>query len=181
MTCYISILRGINVGGQKQIRMDDLKALYESMKFKDVITYIQSGNVIFKTDIKKSIDEISGLIEKAIYLKDKFHVPLIIRPVEEMFQIVAANPFLDEDGIKTDKIHVTFLSEKPKFINSEIINHLDFSPDRFKIIEKEIYLYCPEGYGKSKLSNNFFESKLKVTATTRNWSTVNKLVEMANN
>ncbi|MEJ7676829.1 MAG: DUF1697 domain-containing protein [Segetibacter sp.] len=84
MKTFISILRGINVSGQKKILMTDLKVLYESLKFKDVITYIQSGNVIFKTSIELSDVELAEKIEQAIYQKYNFDVPVIIRSVEEI-------------------------------------------------------------------------------------------------
>ncbi len=146
MKIYISMLRGINVSGQKKIQMIDLKALYEALKFKDVTTYIQSGNIIFKANEKIFDENLAIKIEEAIYKKYNFN---------------------------------TFLAENPPQANVESIKHIDYSPDKFIITGKEIYLYCPNGYGITKLSNNFFENKLKVKATTRNWKTVNKFVELA--
>jgi uncharacterized protein (DUF1697 family) len=178
METFISILRGINVSGQKKIQMKELKALYESLKFKDVITYIQSGNVIFKS--KKTADEkLAKKIEEAIDERYGFNVPVIIRTIEEMKHTISINPFLQQKNIDIEKLHVTFLAEKPQQINMETIKKVDYSPDKFIIADKEIYLYCPNGYGITKLSNNFFEQKLKVKATTRNWKTVNKLLELA--
>jgi uncharacterized protein (DUF1697 family) len=179
MQTYISILRGINVGGQKQIQMADLKALYVELKFKDVITYIQSGNVIFKTDAKAANQSLADKIEKAILIKYQFDVRVLIRTIEELKKIITNNPFLNEKKIDIDKLHITFLSDKPVTEMIESINKLDYSPDKFIIAGKEVYLYCPNGYGRTKLSNNFFENKLNVFATTRNWKTVNKLAELA--
>ncbi len=179
MQTFISILRGINVSGQKKILMADLKNLYESLKFKEVITYIQSGNVIFKSDGKLSDLDLAKKIETAMYKKYDFKVPVIIRSVEEIRKVISINPFLNEKNINIERLHVTFFSEIPKSHNLGIIKQFDFSSDRFTIIGKEVFLYTPEGYGVTKLSNNFFENKLKVTATTRNWKTVNKLLEIA--
>jgi uncharacterized protein (DUF1697 family) len=179
MTTFISILRGINVGGQKKIRMEDLKSLYEELRFREVTTYIQSGNVIFKTSINLSIPEISEKIEKAIGRKYNFHVPVIIRTIEEMNHILSSNPFLKGKGIDMEKLHVTFLGKEPDPIQVEQTLKFDFPIDRFQIIGKEVYLYCPGGYGNTKLSNTFFENKLKVQATTRNWKTVGRLTELA--
>jgi uncharacterized protein (DUF1697 family) len=179
MQTFISILRGINVSGQKKIQMTDIKTLYEELKFKEVTTYIQSGNIIFKTNKKASDQSLSKKIEQAIYKKYNFSVPVIIRTVEEMKTVISVNPFIKESNIDTEKLHITFLAESPKQANVEGIKNLDYSPDKFFIIDKEVYLYCPNGYGITKLSNNFFENKLKVTATTRNWKTVNKLVTLA--
>ena len=179
MQKFISILRGINVIGQKKILMTDLKSLYEKLKFKDVSTYIQSGNVVFKSEETLTDLELAQKIEKAIYKKYNFQVPVIIRREEELKKIILSNPFLKEKNIDLKKLHVTFLGEIPAKTNIESIKNLDFSPDQFSIAGKEIYLHIPESYGETKLSNNFFEKRLKVSATTRNWNTVNKLYEMA--
>ncbi len=179
MQTFISILRGINVSGQKKILMADLKALYEKLKFTDVATYIQSGNVIFKTNEKLSDIEFAKKIEEAIHKKYDFEVPVIIRSEDEMKKIISQNPFVKEKNIDEKKLHVTFLSEIPDKKNVESTVNMDFLPDRFIIIGKEIFLYVPNGYGETKISNNFFEKKLKVKATTRNWNTTNKLSQMA--
>ena len=89
------------------------------------------------------------------------------------------NPFIKKKGIQLDKLHVTFLGTLPESSLVKAIEKLNFSPDEFVITGREIYLHCPGGYGNTKLSNNFFEKKLFVKATTRNWNTVNKLWEMA--
>src|SRR5690349_15767045 len=112
METFISILRGINVSGQKKIQMTDLKELYESLTFKDVTPFIQSGNVIFKS--KKSPDEkLAKKIEDAIHKRYGFDVPVIIRTVEEMQHTISANPFLQQKNIDVEKLHVTFLAEIP--------------------------------------------------------------------
>jgi uncharacterized protein (DUF1697 family) len=179
MTTFISILRGINVSGQKLIRMTELKALYEDLNFSSVRTHIQSGNVIFNYDQDIHIKELSGKIEDAILKKFGFHVPVIIRTMDELRAIILANPFQKSSGYIPEKLYITFLEEKPQLANIEKINQFDFLPDKFIIIEREIYLNCAAGYGTTKLSNTFFENKLKVRATTRNWNTVNKLLELA--
>jgi uncharacterized protein (DUF1697 family) len=176
MQKYISILRGINVGGTKKIQMAELKVLYEELDFKDVITYIQSGNVIFESG---DAINLSTRIEEKILAKYNFTVPVIIRSVVEMRAIVNTNPFLGEDGIHRDKLHLTFLKELPGSEVSEKIRAGNNRSDRFVINSKEIYLYCPGGYGTTKLNNNFFEQSLKTVATTRNWKTVIKLLELA--
>jgi uncharacterized protein (DUF1697 family) len=178
MKTFISILRGINVSGQRKIQMTDLKALYEALKFTNVITYIQSGNVIFKSK-SASDQKLAKRIEDAIYERYNFNVPVIIRTVEEMEHAISVNPFLKQSKIDIEKLHITFLAEIPEQENVESIRNIDYSPDKFIILDKEVYLYCPNGYGITKLSNNFFEQKLKIKATTRNWRTVNKLFEMA--
>ncbi len=179
MQTYISILRGINVSGQKKILMTDLKELFNKLAFKNVTTYIQSGNVVFQSDAKLSDVKFAEKIEAAIFKKYGFKVPVIIRTKEELENIIYSNPFLKEININLEKLHVTFLSEKSDKTLIDLIKHFDYSPDKFYIIEKEVYLHIPGGYGETKLSNKFFENKLKVAATTRNWKTVNKLFEIA--
>ncbi|MDP4283232.1 MAG: DUF1697 domain-containing protein [Bacteroidota bacterium] len=178
MQTFISILRGINVGGQKKILMADLKALYESLKFTDVTTYIQSGNVVFKSGEKISDLDLAKKIETAIEKKYNFQVPVIIRKAEEIEKAISMNPFLKDKNINIEKLHITFLSEIPNESNLKNIKNVDYSPDQFIIEGKEIYLHIPVSYGETKLSNKFFENKLKVIATTRNWKTVNKLFEL---
>ena len=180
MGVYISILRGINVGGHNKIRMEDLKALYETLGFSEVTTYIQSGNVIFKTDKNQPVTILSQNIEKAIEDKYQFVVPVIIRSASEMQTIIASNPFLKEPGIDKERLHVTFLSDQPASDTVKAIGKYDFPPDRFLVIGKEVYLSCPGGYGNTKLSNTFFENKLHVRATSRNWNTVLKLSNLTN-
>jgi uncharacterized protein (DUF1697 family) len=178
MHTYISILRGINVSGQKKIEMAGLKDLYEQLSFKDVSTYIQSGNIVFKSDERRT-DQLVEQLEQAISKKYKFHVPVIIRSLEELNTVIASNPFTKDNSIDIEKLHVTFLREAPEKTRLESIQTTAYSPDRFIAGAEEIFVYCPGGYGNTKLNNNFFENKLKVTATTRNWKTVNKLAEMA--
>ncbi|MEI6434221.1 MAG: DUF1697 domain-containing protein [Bacteroidota bacterium] len=178
MTTYISILRGINVSGQRKILMADLKAIYENLGFSNVATYIQSGNVVFSSGIGLTSPEIAQIIEKQILGQYGFEVPVIVRTLEQMKLTISRNPFLQMPDIDQEKLHVTFLSELPLESNVEKIVAHDFSPDRFTIIENDVYLYCPVSYGNTKLSNKFFESKLKVTATTRNWATVRRLAEI---
>ncbi|MBA2407648.1 MAG: DUF1697 domain-containing protein [Chitinophagales bacterium] len=179
METYISLLRGINVSGQRKILMSDLKALYEALKLRDVVTYIQSGNVLFKTDKKESNQSLAKKIGQAIFKKYNFDVTVIVRSTSEIVNIISDNPFLKDSNIDTDKLHVTFLSETPEKEKFKSIAQFDYPPDKFIIIDQNVLLYCPINYGETKLSNKFFETKLNVSATTRSWKTVNKLVELA--
>ncbi|MDX5151158.1 MAG: DUF1697 domain-containing protein [Acidiferrobacterales bacterium] len=179
MQRYVSILRGINVSGQKKIKMDDLTVLYESLGFENVRTYIQSGNVVFDAAGKNS-EKIAGDIEQAIQRRYGFEVPVQLRTRAEMGTIVKANPFLKEEGIDIGKLHVTFLERAPGKSSVQKFNPGSLGPDRYVIQRAEVYLYCPGGYGKTRMSNNFIEKQLGVRATTRNWKTVNVLADMVN-
>lgn len=179
MQTYISILRGINVSGHKMIKMNELTLLYESLEFKNVKTYIQSGNVVFQT-VGANAYDLALRIEKKISEQFTFEVPVLVKEKNEMAYTVQNNPFLLLKDKDVTKLHVTFLSHHPEKSNLDKINQGQYLPDEYIITGSLIYLYCPNGYGNTKLNNNFFESKLKVTATTRNWKTVIELMNMAN-
>jgi uncharacterized protein (DUF1697 family) len=179
MTTCISILRGINVSGQKKILMNDLVRLYQKLGFIGIRTYIQSGNVIFGCPESIALSKVPGLIRDAIFRENNFDVPVIMRTSEEMNETVRNNPFLKDKSINPEKLHITFLSGLPGKEKLAVLEKIDHSPDKFIVRGKEVYLHCPVSYGETKLSNSFFEKSLGVTATTRNWKTVNKLAEMA--
>ncbi|MFK8006001.1 MAG: DUF1697 domain-containing protein [Saprospiraceae bacterium] len=179
MTKYISILRGINVGGKRKILMADLKELYKSLGFENIITYIQSGNVIFESKKKNNNNVFTRKIKEAIFEKYGFDVPVIIRSVKEIKSIVKNHPFEKKEGCQIENLCLTFLSEIPTAENLEKINTYDYAPDLFQIIEDNAFIFIQGKYHQSKLTNNFFEKKLKVSATTRNWKTVNKLLELS--
>ncbi|MBS4028609.1 MAG: DUF1697 domain-containing protein [Ignavibacteriales bacterium] len=175
MPTFLSILRGINVSGQKKIQMKDLQTLYEELKFKNVRTYIQSGNVVFESSSKSNL---SNLIEQKISERYKFSVPVIILSEKEMQAVVKNNPFIKEENIDVERLYVAFCTETPQQELQDRLAASNFEPERFSIIGKNVYLCCPNGFGRAKLNNNFLESKLKLTATTRNWKTVNALLNM---
>jgi len=175
METYIALLRGINVSGQKMIKMVDLIKALEELKFSKIRTYIQSGNIIFqcdKTDPSQLAVKIAGKISDHF----RFEVPVVIRTLSELEQVSENNPFLVKRTEDVDKLHVTFLSKEPDLVDLRKAEENSFLPDEFIISGKEVYLFCPDGYGRTKLTNTFFENKLKSTATTRNWKTIRQLL-----
>ena len=177
METYIAILRGINVG-KKQVVMADLKRLLETAGLSDVQTYIQSGNVVFRHE-KQDEKTMARRLETLLTANYGFDVPVLVRSAREWDETLAANPFLQRENTAPDKLHVTFLADAPEPALLEKLETVDFKPDEFAVVGRDVYLYCPDGYGRTKLSNTFFEKKLKVSATTRNWATVNKLGELS--
>ncbi len=177
MKTYISILRGINVSGKRMIKMSDLQTLYESLGFKNIHTYIQSGNVVFQFKKSKTA-ELATKISKLINDKYNFEVPVLVIETDELRLILENNPFVNTRKEDSTKLHVTFLANEPDKTEISKISG-NFSPDEYVISGKTIYLFCPNGYGNTKLNNNFFESKLKLTATTRNRKTCNELLKIA--
>ena len=178
MPTYISMLRGINVSGQKPVKMDQLRRMFEALGFTQVKTYVQSGNVVFQAK-KGSPADLSRKIEAGILAEFGFDVPVVSKTAEEIGHAIQNNPFLKEKAIDPTKLHVTFLSGAPAKPALEKLSALAAEPDRFYSHASEIYLHCPNGYGRTKLSNNALEKLLSLRATTRNWKTVNELYRMA--
>ena len=175
---YIALLRGINVGGHKIVKMDRLRKAFEELGFKDVDTYVQSGNVVFKSP-KIARADLSRKIEGMLLREFSISVPVIVRTAEEIGKVLTNNPFLKERDTDVAGLHVTFLSLTPQRAAIKGLDAIAAGPDRFHCNGQEIYLHCPNGFGGTKLSINAFEKVLAVGATTRNWNTVNKLYEMA--
>lgn len=176
MNKKIAILRGINVGGKRKVLTNDLKSLCEKLGLEQTQTYIQSGNLIFNSDKQNS--ELEEILEKAISERFEFEVPVIVRNSKELKITAKRNPFFDQQ-VDINHLHLTFLKEKPGKESLDKIQSSNFEPDKFKIDENDVFIYCEGKYHQSKLSNNFFEKKLKVGATTRNWKTVLKLIELS--
>jgi uncharacterized protein (DUF1697 family) len=163
------MLRGVNVGGKK-MPMAELRELCASLKLKNVQTYIQSGNVVL--DYQGTAARLEELLEKGIEKRFGMSVKVVVRTASELASAIEANPF-------GDGAYIVFLALKPGEVQLEAINKVKSGKEEFKIAGREVYLLLPEGYGKTKLTNNFFESKLKVAATTRNLRTATILLEMA--
>ncbi len=177
MNSWIAILRGINVSGLRKLTMKELSTLFEGLRCNNVRTYIQSGNVVFES-AKLDPANFAKQAEARIKKQYNFDVPVIVRSLADMKHVSKANPYLKRKGIELDKLHVTFFGEAPVAALAEKIMGVTFGNDSFSLIGGEVYVHCPDGYGKTKLNNTFFESKLKVIASTRNWRTVNQLVRM---
>ena len=180
MTTYISLLRAINVGGQNRISMTDLKAVHESLEMARVETYVQSGNVVFQGAAAHGA-ALESLIETRIHDWLGLEVPVLVRTPQELQQLVDRHPFTPEQLADPTRVAVIFLRAAP---DGQLLTRLaapDVSGDRFYPAGRAIYLFCPNGFGRTRLTNTFFETKLKVTATSRNWKTVNALLDMARN
>ena len=177
MKTYISILRGINVNGKNLIKMKSLQEMYEELGFQNVRTYIQSGNIVFQS-VEVNPDELEQTISDGIVKQFTANVPVLVLEVSELKSILEQNPFLTDDKYDISKLHITFLSKSPNKTFVDKIGDSSFLPDEYFIKGKAIDLFCPNGYGKTKLSNSFFENKLKVKATTRNLRTVMELVKL---
>jgi uncharacterized protein (DUF1697 family) len=173
---YIALLRGINLGARNKVSMADLRTLFSGLGAEDVTTYVQSGNVVFKSP--DGAGDLVEAIEKSIRRDLGLSVSVLLRTRSQLAKVLAGNPF---DGKKKDstKLHVTFLTGVPTGARVRKLDPKHSEPDEFRVVGQEVYLLCPNGYGRSKLSNAYFEKELGMTATTRNWRTVTKLGELA--
>lgn len=171
MEKYIILLRGINVSGKNKMPMVELRELLNNLDFINVQTYIQSGNIILDSNHSKNV--VCNLIKEGILAKFGYDVAVIARTISELKVAIENYPF----SLENEKIVAfTFLDKKPEISEIELNNLGD---DMFKIQNDMVYLNCPNGFGKSKITNNLFEKKLKVVATTRNLRTTLKLLELA--
>jgi uncharacterized protein (DUF1697 family) len=175
MTAYAALVRGINVGGKKVV-MAELRELVSSLGHEEVSTYVQSGNVVFRT-AGRDARKLAAGIERAIAQRLGLDVTVLVRSATELRSVVKGNPFL-AGGADPAGLHVTFLGAAPDASAVAQIDPATFAPDEFAVVDREVYLHCPDGYGRSKLSNAFFERRLRVAGTTRNWRTVTKLEEL---
>lgn len=175
MITYIALLRGINVGGKKKIKMAELRQQLAVLGFENIRTYIQSGNIAFETSLTDT-KALAQQIKANIFENYGFEVPTLVVPQSEIYDILKNNPFLN-DEIDIKLLHVTMLYDVP---STELAEAIDFESenDKYRIVGKNVYLYFPNGYGRTKLTNNFFEQKLKTSATTRNWKTMKKLATL---
>jgi len=177
MTTYVALLRGINVSGRNKIAMAELRALVESLGSTGVQTYIQSGNVVLDT-AKRSAAQVADAITGAIAQELGLDVAVIVRTAAEIDTVLTANPLLAR-GADPSKSHVTFLAGKPAASAVRALADVDRTPDEFAVVGREVFVHCPNGYGATKLNNTFFEKRLGVAATTRNWRTVQTLDKLA--
>ena len=173
---YVALLRGINVGG-KTLKMEPLVELFEAMKLANVRTYIQSGNVLF-TAAASGAGKLKAELESRIAKRFGLAVTVILRTRRELKRVLDSNPLLQSGSRDSERMHVTFLEDEPAAAAPGASPAAGNPQDEFSLAGKEVYVYCPGGYGKTVFSNSYFEKALQVKATTRNWRTVTKLCEL---
>jgi uncharacterized protein (DUF1697 family) len=176
MPIYVAMLRGINVGGHN-IKMDQLRTSLEELGLQKVQTYIQSGNVVFKT-ATISPTALSKKIENKILSQFGLSVSVICRTADEMENTIKSNPFVNQPGIDHEKFHVAFLSQAPTPAALKKLAGLTLAPDQSRCLGREVYLYFPNGVSGSSLWKHPLDGVLSVVTTTRNWRTVNTLHQM---
>jgi uncharacterized protein (DUF1697 family) len=176
MPVTISLLRGINVGGNKKIRMAELKALYESLGFAHVQTLLQSGNVVFATDSDPVL--LAGQLEAAILATFGFESKIILRTCAELRAITEQHPYTAGQLAEPSKALVTFLAEAPDDTAIHTLLNDHQGPEALHVIGREAFAFYTDGAGRSKLTNVFIEKRLRTTGTARNWNTILKLRDL---
>ena len=174
---YIALLRGINVGGNNKLAMGDLAEIFGDAGCSSVTPYIQSGNVIFEADAELA-NRVPKIVAGTIAERFGYSVPVILRSSDEFQTTASLNPLL-RAGTDPKELHVVFLADNPEQSRVLALDPDRSPPDEFAVMGREIYLHCPNGFARTKLTTAYFDSKLNTTATIRNWKTVLKLTELS--
>ncbi|MHB8418396.1 MAG: DUF1697 domain-containing protein [Myxococcales bacterium] len=174
---WVALLRGINVGGRHALPMTELAALFQGAGAREVTTYIQSGNVIFRATAQVAA-KVPAAAAAAIRERWGFESPVLLRSAPELRAVIEGNPFLAA-GENPDFLHVAFLPKAPAPDRAAALDPKRSPGDRFAVLGREVYLCCPKGYGQTKLTPQWLDGKLATVSTVRNWRTTRKLLELA--
>lgn len=178
MAVIISMLRGVNLAAHNRIKMDALRGLYESLKLRDPQTYIQSGNVIFRTE-EQDLMKLCKRVQDGIQRSFGFRSDVIVRTCSEMRDVIARNPFAARRNVDPSRLLVTFLASDPGAEARKKVLEIKTDPEELRIDGCEVYIYYPNGMARPKLSWPVIERTLKTSGTGRNWNSVRKLLEIA--
>jgi len=178
MAVIIAMLRGVNVGGHNKVKMEDLRGLCKSLKLRDACTYVQSGNLIFRTE-ERDLALLAKRLQDAIERKFRFRPEVVLRTAAEMRDAVGRNPFAKRRGIEPNKLLVMFLVNDPESEAREKAAQLNTAPEELRMDRRELYIYYPNGMARPKVSWASIERILKTPGTGRNWNSVTKMLEMA--
>jgi len=178
MPVLVCFLRGVNVGGHAKIKMDALRSLFLALKFEEPQTYVQSGNIVFKT-AERNPRLVADRIRQAITKKFACSPDIMLRTVAELRAVVSNNPFAKRTGIEPGKLHVFFLAAQPARNAQENLGQLAIRPEELHLIGRELFIYFPNGVGKSKLPWARLDRALETRGTGRNWNSVTKVLELA--
>ncbi len=178
MPVVISMLRGVNVGSHNRLKMDALRELYESLELLEPQTYIQSGNVLFKTR-ERNLTLVAKRIEDGIERTFGFRPNVIVRTSSDLRGVIAANPFATRRDIEPSRLLVIFLAREPGAEARDKVLKIKADPEELRIVGREVYIYFPNGMARPKLQPAVIERMLKIPGTGRNWNSVTKMLEMA--
>lgn len=174
---HVALLRGVNVGGKHRLPMKDLSALFLEAGCATAQTYIQSGNVVLRAS-PAVVTTLARDVEAAITRRFGFSTPVVLRSAKELARALAANPFASE-GVEEDALHVAFLADRPARAAVASLDPRRSPPDRFAVVGREVYLCCPNGMARTKLTTAWLDARLGTVATVRNWRTARALASLA--
>lgn len=177
MAVIVSLLRAVNVGGHNKVKMDALRELYEALGLRGAQTYVQSGNVVFRTDAKDLV-RLQKRIERGIEQSFGIRTSVVLRSSAELKDVIRRNPFANRSGIEPNRLVVSFLAGEPGPESKETIAQIKVGPEELRLDGRELYIYYAAGMGTSKLTPAILERALKVSGTARNWNTVTKLIDL---
>lgn len=178
MEVLVSFLRGINVGGHAVIQMSALRDLYASLKFDSPQTYLQSGNVLFKTS-ERDLSVIADRIQRAIQRQFACSPQIMLRTPGELRRVLANNPFAQRKDVPPEKLLVSFLAAKPAKDDVQTMKSLSIQPEEVHLIDRELFIYFPNGMGKSRFPWARLDKILQTSGTGRNWNSVTKILALA--
>jgi uncharacterized protein (DUF1697 family) len=176
MAVWISFLRGINVGGNNLVPMALLKELYAELGLKEVHTLLQSGNAVF---VAAKSGKLATRIEQAIEARLHFRPRVMLRSLDELRRVAADNPFAQHAANEPNRLLVHFLERAPAQGALAKLRGAHLGPEQFELRDHTLYVYFPEGVGKSKLTPARMDKALGVQGTARNWNTLQKLIALA--
>jgi uncharacterized protein (DUF1697 family) len=174
----VAMLRSVNLPNHQKVNMQALKTLCTSLRLRDVQTYIQSGNVVFR-DGDEDPDALARRIEKAMEASFGFRPVVIVRTAPELRKVIAKNPFAGRKGVEPSKLLVVFMDRAPTKQAQEKLLAIPCEPEELHIRGREVYIYYPDGMARPRISLIRMEKALQCSSTGRNWNTVNKLLAMA--
>ncbi len=177
MSVVVAMLRGVNVGGKNLVNMETLRTLCVSLQCSDVVTHLQSGNVLFRTRTK-DLEALRLRMQKEMADRFGFEIPIVFRTVEDLRRVVAHNPFPGRVATEAAKVLVTFLYDDPGEAGRRALRAMTIEPEEVRVEGRELYIYYPAGQGQSKLRMRPIEEALGTPGTGRNWNTVLKLLEL---
>lgn len=175
---YAALLRGVNVGGNKLVKMEQLRALCESLNLRGARTLLQSGNVVFRSE-EKNRERLARRIEGGIKKKFWFEARVVVRSSADLRRVIQKNPFTIGKSRNPSLLQIMFLDARPEACAFADLRSSHKGPEEMHLAGEELYIYYLNGAGKSKLTNDYIQRKLQVTGTARNWNTVEKLFQLA--
>lgn len=178
MGVVIAMLRAVNVGGKNKIKMEGLRALFESLKLRGAQTLVQSGNVVFRTE-EENMEVLGKRILKGIQKEYGFEPEIILRTASELRNVIAKSPFAKRRGLEPNKLHVHFLVSDPGEEGRKRVAQIQCEPEEMRAEGRELYLYFPNGMGQSKFPWAKVDKALGTRGTARNWNSVTKMMAMA--